>query len=129
MSEGMVACPWCGTDHARFRGETRHPARCSRCGRGRKPDWRFCPWCYGPGFKRVSEREYSDRAYTERCRNPGCERKLLMPFMRYCPWCRRKPRQRWKIPGVKHHCERCGSGVHPDYWSSCPWCAKTLPKR
>jgi hypothetical protein len=130
ISEAMIACPWCGNSPARYRGETRHPQRCSRCGRGRKPDWRFCAYCYGPGFARVSERSYSDRAYStsDRCGNSGCERRVLMPFMQYCPWCRRKVRQRWKIPGSKHRCSRCGWGVHPDFWSHCPWCARSQTK-
>jgi len=127
ISEAMTTCPWCSNSPARYRGETRHTHRCTRCGRGRKPDWRYCAWCHGPGFARVSERSYSDRAYSpsRRCGNPSCERRLLMPFMRYCPWCKRKVRQRWKIPGTKHKCGRCGWGVHPDFWSHCPWCGKT----
>jgi len=124
MSEAMQACPWCGHHPKRYPGETRHPARCPRCRRGRKLDWKSCPWCYGPGFKEVSTRSYTDRAYTERCQAPGCGRRPMMPFMRYCPWCRAKTRKAWKVPGSKHSCVRCGWGVLPDYWSYCPWCAK-----
>ena len=69
IAESMQACPWCGHALARWRDETRHAERCTRCGRGRKPDWRYCAWCYGPAFRRVSARRYSDRTYTERCAN------------------------------------------------------------
>jgi hypothetical protein len=120
----MQACPWCGHSLARWRDETRHPERCTRCGRGRKPDWRYCPWCYGPAFRRVSPRRHADRSYTERCSNRDCERRVLMPWARYCPWCRRRQRQRWKLPGSDCRCARCGWGVHPDFWAFCPWCGK-----
>jgi hypothetical protein len=128
-SERMQACPWCGASRSNHRGETRYPARCPRCGRGRKLDWRFCPWCYGPAFRRVSSREYTDRAYTGRCGNSRCSRKLLMPFMRYCPWCHRKVQRPWRIADSKHRCGRCGWGVLPDYWSFCAWCGKQQPGR
>ena len=49
---------------------------------------------------------------------------LLMPWARYCPWCRRRPRQRWKLPGRECRCARCGWGVHADFWAFCPWCGK-----
>ena len=124
MSEAMHACPWCGNAPKTFRGKTRLPARCPRCRRGRKLDWKSCAWCYGPGFSVVSPRSFTDRAYTERCMSPGCGRRPLMPFMRYCPWCRSKTHKAWKIPGSKHSCGGCGWGVLPDYWSHCPWCAK-----
>lgn len=124
IGEAMSACPWCGNALARWREETRHAERCSRCGRGRKPDWRYCPWCYGPAFKRISARRYADRSYTDRCSNPDCERRVLMPWARYCPWCRRRPRQRWKLAGTEHRCGRCGWGVHRDFWGWCAWCGK-----
>ena len=124
ISEAMQSCPWCGKGLARWRGETRHAERCTRCGRGRKPDWRYCAWCYGPAFRRVSTRRYADRSYTERCANAACERRVLMPWARYCPWCRRRPRQRWKVPGSEHRCTRCGWGVHREFWGFCPWCGK-----
>jgi len=126
ISESMTACPWCGTGHKVFRGETTYPACCPRCLRGTKLDWRYCAWCYGPGFDDVAQREYSDRRYVARCRNPHCDRKELMPFMRYCPWCRTKVRQAWKIPGSSDICGKCGWGVVRDVWSHCPWCAAML---
>jgi hypothetical protein len=109
------------------RGETRHPARCPRCRRGRKLDWRFCAWCYGPAFRQVATRAYSDRAYAARCANPDCPRRDLLPFSRYCPWCQRKVRRPWKLGEAKHRCPRCRWGVLPEYWSFCPWCAKRQP--
>jgi serine/threonine-protein kinase len=127
VSEEMLACPWCGADRGVHRGETRHPARCPRCRRGRKLDWRFCAWCYGPAFRKVATRAYSDRAYVARCSNPGCPRRDLVPFARYCPWCQRRVRRAWKIGEGKHRCPRCRWGVLPEYWSYCPWCAKRQP--
>jgi serine/threonine-protein kinase len=126
ISEYMQACPWCGTGQKVFRGETEFPACCPRCLRGTKLDWHFCPWCYGPGFEDVSNREYADRRYTARCKNSKCERKDLMPFMRYCPWCHTKTKQPWKIPGSSDTCKKCGWGVVRDFWSHCPWCANEL---
>jgi hypothetical protein len=127
VSEAMMACPWCGTSRATHRGETRHPARCPRCKRGRKLDWRFCPWCYGRGFHQVANRAYSDRAYSARCTHASCSRRELMPFMRYCPWCHHKVRRLWKVGESKHRCGRCRWGVLPGYWSFCPWCKAKIP--
>ena len=126
VSETMQACPWCGVARKVLRDESIFPARCPRCRRGRKLDWRYCAWCYGGGFDEVSEREYTDRRYTARCRNPKCDRKDLMPFMRYCPWCHIKVRQPWKIAGSSDTCRKCGWGVVRDFWSHCPWCAAKL---
>jgi hypothetical protein len=53
-------------------------------------------------------------------------RKVLMPFMRYCPWCRRKVRRRWKVPGSSETCDSCGWGVLKAFWDYCPWCGKAL---
>jgi serine/threonine protein kinase len=126
MSEYMQACPWCSTGQKIFRGETEFPACCPRCLRGTKLDWHFCPWCYGRGFEDVAKREYGDRRYAARCKNANCERKDLMPFMRYCPWCHIKVRQPWKIPGSSDTCNKCGWGVVRDFWGHCPWCANEL---
>jgi serine/threonine-protein kinase len=126
VAEAMTACPWCGADRSAHPGETRHPARCPRCRRGRKLDWRFCAWCYGPRFRRVSTRRYSDRAYAARCPNPACPRRELPPFARYCPWCQRKVRRAWRVGEGKHRCARCRFGVLPGYWSTCPWCGRKL---
>lgn len=126
VSEPMRFCPWCSSKRKIHRGPTRFPGRCKRCGRGMKLDWRFCPWCYGGGYAVETSRQYSDRRYRARCRNSACERKRLMPFMRYCPWCRTKVRQEWKIPGSRRRCPRCRWAVLPNFWESCPWCGRGL---
>ncbi|MCA9260050.1 MAG: protein kinase [Planctomycetales bacterium] len=126
VSEEMSGCPWCGRRRPVHDGETRFPQHCPRCNRGMKLDWQFCPWCYGPGFEVASDREYGDAAYQARCHNPKCTRKLLMPFMRYCPWCRRKVKRKWKLGQSKKSCPRCGWGVAAGYWSFCPWCCESL---
>ncbi|MEE8061913.1 MAG: serine/threonine-protein kinase [Gemmatimonadales bacterium] len=122
MSEAMRWCPWCGTERKRHTGKSSFPGRCKRCKRGVKLDWRFCPWCYGGIIQEPSSREYSDVRYDGRCRNSKCGRKDLMPFMRYCPWCRTKVARKWKLPESGKPCEKCGWGVATDYWSACPWC-------
>lgn len=128
VAETMAACPWCGK-HLAFRDDqTRYPAQCPRCHRGMKADWQYCPWCYGPGFEHTSKRQYSDQRYSHRCSNPECDRKLLMSFMRYCPWCHRRVQKAWKIAGSTEHCGRCGWGVVASFWSFCPWCAARLDK-
>jgi serine/threonine-protein kinase len=126
VSESMTSCPWCGKPRKVHRDDTKFPAACPRCRRGMKLDWSYCPWCYGPGFESHSNRTYSDRRYTARCDNPKCKRKALMPFMRYCPWCRRRVRRKWRIDEAQDKCKRCGWGVLLLYWSYCPWCNKKL---
>lgn len=128
VSERMQYCPWCGHRPKNYRGETKFPARCRRCGRGMKLDWRFCPWCFGPGVEPDGTRQYTDVRYEGRCRNPNCERKDLMPFMRYCPWCRTKVRRHWRIPGSGDKCGHCGWGVITEFWDHCPWCGKAVRK-
>ena len=129
VSEAMQACPWWSRRRAVHREETRFPAQCPRCRRGMKLDWTYCAWCYGPGFQHDGSRQSSDVRYQARCGNPDCSRKLLMPFMRYCPWCRRKVRRNWPVPGSREKCSACGWGVLRAYWSYCPWCAKSLGGR
>jgi serine/threonine protein kinase len=126
VSEYMHVCPWCGTGRKVLRDVTSFPASCPRCHRGMKLDWLYCPWCYGPGFEPLSTRHYSDRRYVARCRNPRCERKDLMPFMRYCPWCHTKVRHGWKVQGTGETCRKCGWGVLGDFWTTCPWCGTGL---
>jgi serine/threonine-protein kinase len=126
VSESMQGCPWCGRARLVHRDETRFPASCPRCHRGMKLDWRFCPWCYGAGFEPLSARQYSDTRYQARCANSRCSRKLLLPFMRYCPWCRRKVQRGWKIEGSKDRCDSCGWGVLRAFWNFCPWCCKSF---
>jgi len=129
LSEAMLTCPWCGAARMVHRGETRFTAVCPRCKRGVKSDWRFCPWCYGGAINPGSRLRYSDVRYTAHCSNPRCPDKLLMPYMRYCPWCRRKVTRRWPIVGTKSRCPKCGWGVLPEYWEFCPWCGKKLSGR
>jgi serine/threonine protein kinase len=86
----------------------------------------YCPSCFGPGFEPHGNRKYSDVRYTARCDSPRCKRKQIMPFMRYCPWCRARVRRKWKIAGSTEKCSRCGWGVLRAFWSYCPWCNKKL---
>ncbi len=126
ISEPMQSCPWCGKAHAMKVDQTKFPAQCPRCNRGIKLDWKYCAWCYGAGFQPLSMRVQKDRRYTHRCDNPRCTRKQLMPFMRYCPWCRRRVRRKWPLEGSKSKCKRCGWGVASSFWSYCPWCTTRL---
>ena len=119
-------CPWCGDSRERHDGGTQFPQCCPRCHRGMKLDWAYCPWCFGPGFEVQTTRHYSDRRYVARCTNEECERRLLMPFMRYCPWCRRKVRKHWPLPNTKDACPSCHWGLAKDFWSFCPWCGIDL---
>jgi eukaryotic-like serine/threonine-protein kinase len=125
VSELMQSCPWCGARPPLERHESRHPAECPRCHRGAKLDWRYCPSCYGPGFEVETTRRFSDKRYTSRCQNEKC-RGPLMPFMRYCPWCRAKTKRPWKLPGGAARCPHCRWGVDANYWHYCPWCTKAL---
>ncbi|MCA9211981.1 MAG: serine/threonine protein kinase [Planctomycetales bacterium] len=127
MAETMMGCPWCGKSCQKHQGESvRFTVCCPRCMRGLKSDWTYCPWCFGPGFEPSSRQELSDHRYQGRCANKNCERKVLMPFMRYCPWCKSRVKRRWKLEGSNDTCCRCGWGVTKEYWSFCPWCTKRL---
>jgi serine/threonine-protein kinase len=128
VSEAMPGCPWCGKSLQVYGGETRFPSHCPRCRRGAKLDWNYCAWCYGEGRHDASARHYTDHRYTARCASARCSRRDLMPWMRYCPWCHAKVRQRWKIPDVKTKCDGCGWGVVREFWSHCPWCVKPLTR-
>jgi len=129
VSQAMQVCPWCGEGRRAAPEETDFRSRCPRCKRGMKTDWRFCPWCYGAAVNPSAERRYTDARYDAYCSNGWCEGKLLMPFMRYCPWCRRKVAKKWRIEGTRDHCPRCGWGVLPEYWDRCPWCARTIRRQ
>ena len=125
VAEEMTACPWCGVDRLRHTGENGFPICCPRCHRGMKPDWAYCPWCYGPGFEVDATRSYPDKRYVAaRCPSTRCEDRRLMAFMRYCPWCRTKVRKKWKIEGSTATCDACSWGVAGEYWDYCPWCGK-----
>ncbi len=125
VSESMQACPWCGFDNPARGSESKMPATCPRCERGAKKDWDYCAWCYGPGFVEETARHYSDKRYSSRCANARC-RGPLMPFMRYCPWCRMKVRRPWKLKGSKHSCKACNWGVARDFWNYCAWCREPV---
>jgi serine/threonine protein kinase len=129
VSECMQYCPWCSVPRPVHLDETSFPQSCPRCRRGMKLDWAFCPWCFGPGFEVQTVRQFSDRRYVAKCGNQKCSRKVLMPFMRYCPWCRAKIRRKWKIPDCADRCGSCGWGVVSTFWSFCPWCGKALLAR
>jgi len=125
VSEAMQACPWCGARAEPRRLETTYPAECPRCHRGSKLDWHYCAWCYGPAFEVETTRKYPDRRYSSRCANEKCRGKL-MPFMRYCPWCKSKIKRSWKLPGCRSRCPSCQWGVDRNFWHHCPWCSKAL---
>ncbi len=125
VAESMQACPWCGFDHPARGSASRMPATCPRCERGVKNDWDYCPWCYGPGFVAETMRRYPDKRYKTRCANKRC-RGELMPFMRYCPWCRMKVRKPWKLPGSRHSCTACNWGIAQEFWNFCAWCREPV---
>jgi len=122
VAENMQACPWCGVNNPSRGSVTHMPAICPRCERGVKSDWAYCAWCYGPGFEIETERRYPDKRYSGKCANQRC-RQPLMPFMRYCPWCRVKVKKASKIVGNKHKCVSCEQGIAQDFWNYCAWCS------
>ena len=123
VSEPMACCPWCGKARKQHPDEEiRFSISCPRCHRGLKSDWRYCAWCFGSGFDPSSNRALSDRRYESKCSNSLCDRKTLMAFMRYCPWCRTRVRRKWRIPNTSDKCHACGWGIARDYWAFCPWC-------
>ena len=128
MAETMQFCPWCAAKRAARLGGKRWPTHCPRCRRGMKSDWRFCPWCYGAAVNPDGAFRYSDKRYTGKCANAACGGRHLMPFMRYCPWCRRKVTRAWAIEEVKDRCPRCRCGVLREFWDFCPWCARAVGK-
>jgi serine/threonine-protein kinase len=127
ISERMNNCPWCGFKPKTFKGETKYPSRCRECKRGMKLDWLYCPHEYGTAQGPRSDRSYTDRRYTASCSNPACKGPM-MPFMKYCPWCRTKVRRKWKLERSAHKCPKCGWGVAKDFWTHCPWCAHNIRK-
>jgi serine/threonine-protein kinase len=127
VAESMQACPWCGVNHPSPRSDTKMPAVCPRCERGVKSDWHYCAWCYGAGFEVETTRRFPDKRYGSKCANHKC-RQPLMPFMRYCPWCRIKVKKSWKIPGSKHKCPSCNWGIVGEYWNYCAWCSNPVER-
>lgn len=127
VAESMQACPWCGIDDPVPGAETRMPAICPRCEHGVKSDWDYCAWCYGPGFEAETSRRYPDKRYVSKCANTKCKQPL-MPFMRYCPWCRSKVKRPWKIAGTTDRCTSCNWGIAGEFWDYCAWCAAPVEK-
>lgn len=127
VAETMRSCPWCGIDNPARGSMTRMPAECPRCERGVKNDWDYCAWCYGPGYETQTNRRFPDKRYTAKCANSRC-RHPLMPFMRYCPWCRSKVRRTWKIEGSKSKCKVCKWGIVSEYWNFCAWCREPVQR-
>jgi serine/threonine protein kinase len=125
VSECMQACPWCGFDNPARGSESLFASTCPRCERGVKNDWDYCAWCYGPGFEEETTRRYPDKRYTAKCSNRRCKGPLI-PFMRYCPWCRMKVRKPWKIEGSSHRCKACNWGVVREFWNYCAWCREPV---
>ena len=121
----MQACPWCGFDNPARGSASLFASSCPRCERSVKNDWDYCAWCYGPGFVEETTRRYADKRYTARCANRRC-RGPLMPFMRYCPWCRVKVKKPWKLKGSRHSCKACKWGIARDYWNYCAWCREPV---
>ncbi len=128
VAECMQACPWCGFDNPARGAATHMPAHCPRCERGVKLDWDYCAWCYGPGFESETSRHYSDRRYVAYCANRRC-REPLMPFMRYCPWCRTKVKRPWKIEGSNASCRACRWGICAEFWNYCAWCREPVRRK
>ena len=122
VDERMRVCPWCSDAPLASEGETRMPAACPRCERGVKLDWKYCAWCRGPSIGPQSPRRYTDKAYAGRC--GGCRGQLL-PFSRYCPWCRVRVRRAWTMGKAGKACARCTHATLPDFWTCCPWCGDT----
>ena len=125
VSESMQACPWCGFDNPARGSDSSLPSSCPRCERGVKNDWNYCSWCYGPGFIEETSRRYPDKRYKGRCSSQRC-RGPLIPFMRYCPWCRTKVRRPWKLTGSRHSCKACKWGIAKDFWNFCAWCREPV---
>jgi hypothetical protein len=125
VAESMQACPWCGFDNPARGAATKMPAHCPRCERGVKADWDYCAWCYGRGFEAETSRRYPDKRYVSRCQNSRC-REPLMPFMRYCPWCRSKVKRPWKMAGSREKCRACNWGIAKEFWNYCAWCREPV---
>ncbi|MHC4330276.1 MAG: serine/threonine-protein kinase [Planctomycetota bacterium] len=123
VAESMLICPWCGSDRNRFDVDTSFSHVCTRCHSGVLPEWRFCPWCFGPGFASPAVTRTAGVRYHSRCKH--CDGKL-MRFMRYCPWCRRKVRQAWQVRPFPEICTGCGWSVDSAFWNHCPWCKQSL---
>jgi len=124
IGEAMSFCPWCGTDDNSFRETTSHPSYCPECERGVRLEWKYCPWCFNGRFADARQRPHSDPRYTERCANPDCPDRRMMPFMRYCPWCKTKAKRPPKPQEGEKTCPHCRWPVPQGFWKFCAWCGK-----
>ncbi len=123
ISEAMAFCPWCGSADNSFREITRYPLVCPECERGVRPEWTACPWCY-PGRLAGNGRPPRPDPRAERsCSRRGCPGQLRR-FMRYCPFCKQKPRRPWSHPDLPDRCPRCRWPVSRTHWRYCPWCGR-----
>ncbi len=123
IAESMWICPWCGSTKNRFDRRSAYKRICPDCHKGILPEWRYCPWCYGPGFKSPSKSKTKGVRYHGKCRYCGGR---LMRFMRYCPWCRRKVHRPWPVPLMPEKCSKCRGSIDTNYWKYCPWCREKL---
>ncbi len=123
IAEEMKICPSCASSRNRFDSASRFTHICPRCHKGVLPEWRFCPWCYGPGFDSPSPVRSKGFRYHTKC--AYC-RGRLMRFMRYCPSCRRKVRRSWLVPSFSEICNKCHWPVDSNFWNYCPWCTQRL---
>jgi serine/threonine-protein kinase len=123
LAESMAICPWCGSERNRFDSRSQFSHICPRCHKGVLPEWRFCPWCYGPGFESPSSVRSAGVHYHAQCKYCGGK---LMRFMRYCPWCRRKVRNPWQVQPFPEICGKCGWSIDTSFWNHCPWCKQIL---
>jgi serine/threonine protein kinase len=123
IAESMLICPWCGSSKNRFDTNTTFSHVCTRCHKGVLPEWRFCPWCYGPGFASPAETRTRGVHYHKKCKYCGGK---IMRFMRYCPWCHRKVHRPWQVRPFPEICSRCGWSVDTSFWNFCPWCEQSL---
>jgi RNA polymerase subunit RPABC4/transcription elongation factor Spt4 len=119
----MQACPWCGSEKNRYDTRSRFSHICHRCHKGVLPEWRYCPWCYGPGFTPQEHERSIKASYHGRCKKCGGK---LMRFMRYCPWCHHKIKRPWDVRPFPEVCGKCGWPVDSDFWNYCPWCKQNL---
>jgi serine/threonine protein kinase len=123
IDESMLICPNCGSAKNRFDTLARYDYICPDCHRGILPEWRFCPWCYGTGFRSPHKHKTKGIRYHSHCRYCGGK---LMRFMRYCPWCHRKVKQTWHVKPFPEVCSKCSWPVDTEFFSYCPWCKQRL---
>jgi serine/threonine protein kinase len=123
IAESMAVCPFCGSERNRFDKNTRFDYSCPRCHKGVLAEWKYCPYCYGPGFKNPSDKKTAGIRYHSKCKHCGGG---LLRFMRYCPTCHRKVRQKWFVRPFPETCSRCGWAIDTEFWIYCPWCGQCL---